>query len=288
MVDALGWRRVLAGLAPGEDGPELAPAGVAEVEGRPDALARERDAVPGRVADEEHAVLGRAAQPVREPVALVAHGRAVEAPGQVDGRLADVVARLVRAHADALLAAGRDAPAVAVADQRALDPDVQVDSAALGVHLEPARERGVGRLVGPGREHAAPPERVDHQRRAQLAAVGHDQLAATSGHLRDLEAGVALIEQQPAQLGVVEGRPAPGQAVADRAVRRVEAHAGQLLPDRAGQPERLEPRQRRRARRRGALADLVAVDQQDVGAAAGELARDGQPGEARAAHEHVG
>ena len=50
-----------------------------EVERGPDALAREREAVAGAVADEEHAVVGRGAQAVREPVALVAHGVAPQA-----------------------------------------------------------------------------------------------------------------------------------------------------------------------------------------------------------------
>ena len=58
---------------------ELAAGLDAEVERGADALAGERQAVAGAVADEEHAVLGRGAQPVREPVALVADGVAVEA-----------------------------------------------------------------------------------------------------------------------------------------------------------------------------------------------------------------
>ena len=53
-----------------------------EVEGGSNPLARQRDAVPGRVADEEHAVLRGRAQLVREPVALVADGVGAEPGGR--------------------------------------------------------------------------------------------------------------------------------------------------------------------------------------------------------------
>src|SRR5687768_11653755 len=130
-------QRLLARALTAQHGSQLAPACDAEVERRADALAREREAVAGRVAHEEDAVLRRPAQAVREPVALVAHRGPPEAPGQFHGRLAHVVARLVRAHPDALLAARGDAPPVAVAHQRALDPDIEVGAAALRVDLEP-------------------------------------------------------------------------------------------------------------------------------------------------------
>ena len=96
-----------------------------------------------------------------------------------------------------------------MADERAVDPDVEVDAAAVRMHLEPARDRRVGRLhVGAGAEHAPPAERVDDERRGQLAAVRPHRVAPrrTARRLdhRDLEAGVALLPQLLAQRPVVE------------------------------------------------------------------------------------
>ena len=149
---------------PGEHAAQLAPAGDAEVERRPDPLAREREAVAGAVAGEEHAVLDRRAQRVREPVALVADGRHAEPAGDLPRRLLDVVARLVGADADPLLVARRAPTRRSRSGQRAVDPDVEVGVAAarVGMDLEPARDRRLGRLhVRPGAEDAAPAERVD-------------------------------------------------------------------------------------------------------------------------------
>ena len=109
------------------------------------------------------------AQAVREPVALVADGVGVERGGERDGRRLDVVARLVGADADARLAAGRHAPAVAAADERAVDPDVEGVAVAAGRRgwtSRPAAQRRVGRLVVRVGEHAPPAERVDDERRA--------------------------------------------------------------------------------------------------------------------------
>src|SRR4051794_35093175 len=106
--------------------------------------------------------------------------------------------------------------------------------------------------------------------------------------LADLETGVALLPQCLAQLAVVERAPAPRQPEASRAVRRVERHARDLLADRALDAHRLQPRGGRGAGAGLPLADLVAVDDEHVGAAAGQLARDRQPGEGGAADEHVG
>ena len=254
---------------------------------------------------------------MREPVALVAHGRHAEPAGDRARRVLDVVARLVRADADALLARRGHRPGVAAADQRAVDPDVEVRVAAarVGVDLEPARDQRLGRLHVRSRpEDAAPAERVDDQRSGDRAAVRlHDdrgfalrdavgsRRAGSGGaagtrlrrrlarrYMRHLEARVALIPQLVAERPVVERGPAPRQPEARRAVRRVERHAGQLLADRVAHPHRVQPRRRCGAGRRLALAELVAVDDQHVGPRAGELARDGQPREARAADEHVG
>src|ERR1044072_8017523 len=105
---------------------------------------------------------------------------------------------------------------------------------------------------------------------------------------RDLEARVGLLPQRGAQLAIVEARPAPRQPEARRAVRGVEAHALQLLPDRALDAHLAQPRRRRRAGGRGALADLVAVDDAPVRAGAGELAGHREPGEAGTADQDVG
>src|SRR4051794_35662322 len=64
--------RLIAGLLAGVDGADLAAGGDAEVKGRADPLAAEREAVARAVAAEEHPVLGGGAQAVREPVALPA------------------------------------------------------------------------------------------------------------------------------------------------------------------------------------------------------------------------
>ena len=111
-------------------------------------------------------------------------------------------------------------------------------------------------------------------RRARGASRARRRSAARSGRrgrcapsrrsdsrtLRDLEARVGLLPQRRAQLAVVEARPAPRQPEARRAVRRVERHALELLADRALDAHRVQPRRRRRAGGRRALADLVAVD----------------------------
>ncbi len=122
--------------------------------------------------------------------------------------------------------AGGDAPAVAAAHERALDPDVQrvAFPACVGMHLEPARERRLGRLELGCRQDSPPAERVDDERRMQRSAVSAhgDVLNSATGlgrraagatlDLRCLEVRVAALGPQVlAQLAVVEGRPAPGQ-----------------------------------------------------------------------------
>ena len=64
-------------------------------------------------------------------------------------------------------------------------------------------------------ENAAPAERVDDERRLHVAAVGPDAALDPSLHERALESRVTLRPQEPAQLRVVEGRPAPREAVRD-------------------------------------------------------------------------
>ena len=59
------------------------------------------------------------------------------------------------------------------------------------------------------------------------------------------------------------------------------------LPQGTLQVERLEPAGRNPTRGGLPLADLVAIDQQNVGAAASQFARHREPGEARAADQNV-
>src|SRR6185312_16152681 len=79
---AVSRQRFVAGATPFDDRPQLAPAGESEIQRRTDALGRKRQAVTGRVADEEDAVLDGRAQLVRDPVALVALGRDAEVAGE--------------------------------------------------------------------------------------------------------------------------------------------------------------------------------------------------------------
>jgi hypothetical protein len=70
-------------------------------------------------------------------------------------------------------------------------------------------------------------------------------------------------------------------------MRRVDHKPAEGLPVRAHQIHGPQPVRRDPAGRRLALPDLVAVDNQHARAAAGQLAGNGQPGEARSAHEDV-
>jgi hypothetical protein len=156
------------------------------------------------------------------------------------------------------------------------------------VDLEATAQRRLGRLVVRVAQDPAPAQRVDDERRVDVAAVGEHAGLGAPLDLRRHEPRVVLVVEQPAEGPVVERGPAPRQPVADAPVRRGEAHARQLLADRVADVHRVQPRRRRGARGRRALPHLVAVDHEHVGAAAGELARDGEPGERRAADEDVG
>ena len=70
-------------------------------------------------------------------------------------------------------------------------------------------------------------------------------------------------------------------------MRGVDDELAEGLLERLLEPQRVEPAGRDPARRGLPLADLVAVDDEHVGAAAGQLARDRQAGEAGAADQHV-
>src|SRR3954454_19029742 len=124
---------------------------------------------------EDRAGRGRVAQPVWDPVALVANGRQIQIVGQQDGRVLHVEAGIERADADPQLVAGREAPAVAGRYVAAVDPDLEARARAMRVHLEPPRERRIrGRVNTVSREDAAPAEGVNHERRLDVAAVGVD------------------------------------------------------------------------------------------------------------------
>ena len=102
-----------------------------------------------------------------------------------------------------------------------------------------------------------------------------------------LEGEVALRGQDLAQRPVIEGGEGPREVVAHGGHRGVDDELAERLAQGLLEAQRGQPRRRNAARRGLALADLVAVDDQNVGAAAGQLAGHGEPGKARAAHEDV-
>ena len=94
-------------------------------------------------------------QPVRDPVALVADGVALEPLSQLDGRLLDVEARVERPDADAHLVVRGEAPAVAGRHDRAVDPDLELAARAGGCTSRPRESGASGRLVAGARAPAA-------------------------------------------------------------------------------------------------------------------------------------
>ena len=217
-------------------------------------------------------------------------------PSAVSGRQwPDVEPGVERAHPDPHLLVGRKRPAVAGRDVAAVDPDLHLLATAARVDLEPARERGVRRLVDVAAgEHAPPAESVDDQRGGEDSAVGldRDRTVAIRGpgaavHLRGLEAGVAVLPDELAELAVVEGREAPGEGVPLGPVRGVHQERVEALALRREQARRPQPIGRDPAGRGLALADLVAVDHHHRGAAPGQLPGQDQTREARAADQHV-
>ena len=178
---------------------------------------------------------------VRDPVALVADRLTLEVGGQPQGRLLHVMARVERADADPHLVPGREAPAVAGGDVVAVDPDLELVRRSPRMNLEPAGQRRVGRLEAavPG-EDPPPAERVDDERRGDLAAVGDDDVVVSVGppafHLRGFKLRVALLPHQPAQLPVVERRERPGKPHPHGRVGGVDHEGAEGLADRALEP----------------------------------------------------
>ena len=89
--------------SPLNDRPQLVSQLDPEVEGSPNALGGQRQAVTGGVPDEEDPVLGPGAELVRDPVPLVANGGPLEVVGEQHGGVLDVEARVEGADADPLL-----------------------------------------------------------------------------------------------------------------------------------------------------------------------------------------
>ena len=86
----------------------------------------------------------------------------------------------------------------------------------------PRESARLGRLdVLAGAEHPPPAERVDDQRRGDVAAVrAHRRVLSAADDLRGLELGrAALLQQQPAELRIVERREGEGQRPAGLARR---------------------------------------------------------------------
>jgi len=290
---AVAGQGLLARLAAGDDVGQLAAQREAEVEGGADALGGRREAVAGAVADEEDAVLGPGADLVWDPVALPALGGDADIGGELERRLLDVVLGVEGPDADAQLAVGRERPRVAALDVLRIDPQLEVGSGRVGVDLQAAREPRVGRLdVGSGGKDPPPAHGVDDERGAQVAPVGVDGVAGAGGRAFDrrgleLRRALRLLAQQGADAAVVERRERPRQGPAHTAPGHVDDEVRERLLDGAHEPEVLEPLRRRGARARLALADLVAVDHQHAGRRPRQLARDGEPREARSADEDV-
>ena len=78
-------------------------------------------------------------------------------------------------------------------------------AAALWMHLEPARQRGVGRLIRVAGEHPLPAERVNDEFRGEIAAVGVDEAvfgaAAEAGDACSREPLTQILRKGAAQVG---------------------------------------------------------------------------------------
>ena len=198
--------------------------------------------------------VGRA-QLVRDPVALVAHRLRAQVLGELDGVVLHVEAGVERADADPQLVAGREAPAVAGGHDLAVDPDRQVlvgavrgaprGRARAGRPAAGSRRRRPGRDASRARRRSAARSR----RRGRCAR----RVAGAAVDLGGLELAVGLVEQQLAQLAVVEGRERPRQRPAARCRRACAPRARRRSG--GASPSAPSPRARRwgcRRRRSGA------------------------------------
>ena len=71
-------------------------------------------------------------------------------------------------------------------------------------------------------------------------------------------------------------------------MRRREGHIRKLLLDRTGHADGLQPTRRTGAGRRLPLANLIAVNDEHVGAVASKLSRYGEPGKTCSADQDLG
>ena len=99
---------------------------------------------------------------------------------------------------------GGEAPAVAGRHDRAVDPDLELAARSAGMHLEPARERGVGRLVSARastRRHpsASTTSGADTSPRSVLTLTSAVRRPRAPLDLGRLELGVVLLVEQLAE-----------------------------------------------------------------------------------------
>src|SRR4029077_15006379 len=131
------------------------------------------------------------------------------------GRLLDMVCGPERARADSNLLARGEAPGMSGTNITVIDPQLQLLAGARGMDLQASGQTGAGGLdrgcVG---EHPTPAERIDYERRPQLAAVGVDRVPVAARDRCGLALrliGVGLVVEQRAQLAIVERRERPWQ-----------------------------------------------------------------------------
>ena len=279
-----------ARAAPLEHRPHLAPAGDGEVEGGADALGGGGQAVPGAVAHEEHLVLHRGAQAVGDPVALIADRGHVEVAGQAHGGVLHVKARLEGAHAHPQLPVRREGPPVAGGDVAAVEPQLEVGAAAVGVDLQAAGEVGLGGLDGFARaQHPAPAQTVHDQGSASgpRGPCGSSGPSLPSTLAVSNSASPHCSQREAHSVGSRRSRRSRGAARRVVPNGRVHHEPVEGLANRALQAQVHEPVGGSGAGGGLALADLVAIEDEHPRARARELARHGEPGEARAADQHV-
>src|SRR5262249_60695699 len=118
--------RLVAALLTGDNEAELVPELDPEVEGGPDPLCGQRQAVARRIADEEDPVLRALPELVGDPVALIANRGAVQVIGQQHGGVLDAEARGEAADADPLPVMSGKPPSVACGDGPPLDPALAI------------------------------------------------------------------------------------------------------------------------------------------------------------------
>ena len=263
-----------------------------EGDGGADALGGERQAVPGRVADVQHAVGHRLAQAVRERPTLPGPRRAHRLA--LAQRLhAGLQRRLaVRGGAGAGVVAGGEVPGVAATGQVAPDvhvqpahaTDVGVGDVLLGAERQPLglRVERAGRV-----EHPPPAGGVDQEPGRHALATREDQrvaVAALDG--RDPDLGAGRLGQPLAEGPVVDGAVGLREREAVRPVAHPDDDVLLGLLDRLVETQVVDGRDRQRAGRRLAVANWPPVEH-DHPAVAAEGGGAGEAGERAAGDGHV-